>query len=136
MQISQWKKQALDELPYLFSKQEKDREKTETETETTIANLYQQIGQLKVEVDYLKKNQGGSLEIKRGMIESEHLSLSIVRQCELLGIARSSYYYEPIPMSEENLQLMRMLDEQYTRMPCYGTRKMTAWLNQQGYPVR
>jgi len=69
------------------------------------------------------------------MIESEHQSLSIARQCELLGIARSSYYYEPVPMSEENLQLMRLLDEQYTRTPCYGTRKMTAWLNQQGYPV-
>lgn len=69
------------------------------------------------------------------MIEPEHPSLSIARQCELVGIARSSYYYEPIPTSEENLQLMRLLDEQYTRTPCYGTRKMTAWLNQQGYPV-
>jgi putative transposase len=69
------------------------------------------------------------------MIEPEHPSLSIARQCELVGMARSSYYYEPVPMSEENLQLMRLLDEQYTRMPCYGTRKMTAWLNQQGYPV-
>src|SRR5437762_14252317 len=54
-QISQWKKQVLDELPQLCSKQEKDREKAETETEAIIANLYQQIGQLKVEVDYLKK---------------------------------------------------------------------------------
>lgn len=57
-QISQWKTQALHGLPQIFSKQEKDREKTETETETTIANLYQQIGQLKVEVDYLKKKSG------------------------------------------------------------------------------
>jgi len=48
----------LDELPQFFSKQEKDRGKTESETETTIANLYQQIGQLKVEVDYLKKKSG------------------------------------------------------------------------------
>jgi transposase-like protein len=57
-QISQWKKQVLDELPNLFSKQEKEREKAETETEATIAHLYQQIGQLKVEVDYLKKKSG------------------------------------------------------------------------------
>jgi putative transposase len=69
------------------------------------------------------------------MIEPEHPSLSIARQCELVGIARSSYYYDPVPTSEENLQLMRLLDEQYTRTPCYGTRRMTAWLNQQGYPV-
>jgi transposase-like protein len=57
-QISQWKKQVLDELPNLFSKQEKERGKTETETETIISHLYQQIGQLKVEVDYLKKKSG------------------------------------------------------------------------------
>jgi transposase len=57
-QISQWKKQVLDELPHLFSRQEKNRERTEAEAETTIANLYQQIGQLKVEVDYLKKKSG------------------------------------------------------------------------------
>jgi transposase-like protein len=57
-QISQWKKQALDELPQIFSKQGKDREKAETENETLVSNLYQQIGQLKVEVDYLKKKSG------------------------------------------------------------------------------
>jgi putative transposase len=69
------------------------------------------------------------------MIEPEHPSLSIARQCELLGIARSSYYYEPVPESEENLHLMRLLDEQYTRVPFYGTRRMTAWLQAQGYAV-
>ncbi len=61
--------------------------------------------------------------------------MSIVQQCELLGLACSSYYYEPVPISEENLLLMRLLDEQYTRTPFYGTRKMTAWLHTQGYPV-
>lgn len=50
-------------------------------------------------------------------------------------MARSSYYYEPAQESEENLQLMRLLDEQYTRTPFYGTRKMTAWLQSVGYPV-
>src|SRR5260370_36920439 len=50
-------------------------------------------------------------------------------------MTRKSNYNEPVPMSEENLQLMRLIDEQYTAMSCYGTRKMTAWLNQQGYPV-
>ncbi len=58
-----------------------------------------------------------------------------MQQCELLGLARSSYYYEPVPEREENLLLMRLLDEQYTRTPFYGTRKMTAWLHTQGYPV-
>lgn len=69
------------------------------------------------------------------MIEPGHPDLSIAQQCELLGLARSSYYYEPVPESEENLHLMRLLDEQYTRTPFYGSRKMTAWLHTQGYPV-
>ena len=69
------------------------------------------------------------------MIEPAHPHVSIARQCELLKMARSSYYYEPAPESEENLQLMRLLDEQYTRIPFYGTRKMTAWLQTQGYEV-
>jgi putative transposase len=58
-----------------------------------------------------------------------------MQQCELLGLARSSYYYEPVPESAENLHLMRLLDEQYTRTSFYGTRKMTAWLHTQGYPI-
>jgi len=69
------------------------------------------------------------------LIEPDHPQLSIAQQCHLLGLARSSYYYEPVPVSEENLHLMRLLDEQYTRTPFYGTRKMTAWLQTQGYPV-
>lgn len=77
----------------------------------------------------------GSLEEKRRAIEPGHLHLSIERQCELLGLARSTYYYEPLPESEENLRLMRLLDEQYTRTPFYGSRRMTVWLQAQGYAV-
>ena len=73
--------------------------------------------------------------MKRSFIEPAHPHISIARQCELLHMARSSYYYEPTQGSEENLQLMRLLDEQYTRTPFYGTRKMTAWLHSLGYPV-
>jgi putative transposase len=73
--------------------------------------------------------------MKRELIEPAHAQLSIARQCELLGLARSSYYYEPLEEREENLLLMHLLDEQYTRTPFYGTRKMTAWLQLQGYRV-
>jgi putative transposase len=58
-----------------------------------------------------------------------------MRQCELLGLARSSYYYQPIPARPENLALMRLLDEQYWRTPFYGSRRMTVWLQQQGHAV-
>lgn len=73
--------------------------------------------------------------MKRELIEPAHAQLSIARHCELLGLARSSDYSEPIEEREENLMLMRLLDEQYTRTPFYGTRKMTAWLQRQGYRV-
>jgi putative transposase len=69
------------------------------------------------------------------LIDPDHPQLSIVRQCELLGLARSSYYYEPVPESEEDLLLMRLLDEQYTRTPFYGKRKMVVFLAEQGYAV-
>ncbi len=64
------------------------------------------------------------------MIEPNHPLLSLRRQCDLLGLNRSSWYYEPGHESEENLGLMRLIDEQYTRTPFYGVRRMTAYLSQ------
>jgi len=76
-----------------------------------------------------------SLEQRRSWIQSEHSVLSVRRQCELLGLARSSWYYQPREVSAENLSLLRLLDEQYTRCPFYGVRRMTAWLRTQGHLV-
>jgi putative transposase len=59
----------------------------------------------------------------------------VARQCELLGLARSSWYYQPTGESSETLALLRLLDEQYTRTPFYGVRRMTAWLRSQGHVV-
>ncbi len=69
------------------------------------------------------------------MIEWDHPTISLRRQCVLLGLNRSSWYYQPCQDQEENLQLMRLLDNQYTRTPFYGSRRMTAWLWAQGYGV-
>jgi len=69
------------------------------------------------------------------MIEPDHAHIGIARQCELLGLPRSTYYYASQGESGENLQLMRLLDEQYTQTPYYGIRRMTAWLRSQGYEV-
>ncbi len=57
------------------------------------------------------------------------------RQCALLGVNRSSLYYEPVTETPENLRLMRRIDAQYTACPFYGSRKMTRWLVQQGEAV-
>jgi len=72
---------------------------------------------------------------RRALVERGHADLSVRRQCELLGVNRAGLYYQPVGESEENLLLLRLLDEQYTRTPFYGSRKMTAWLRTQGHEV-
>lgn len=104
-QRAQWKKQVLDERPPSFEHPRSERAKDE---EALIASLYQQIGQLKVEVDFLKKTLIGSVEQKRLLIEPDHAELSIVRQWERLEWARSSSYDQPVPSSEEDLFIMRL----------------------------
>ncbi len=71
------------------------------------------------------------MSTKRTLIEPDHPGLSLRRQCELLGLNRSSWYYQPVTESPENLQLMRWIDEQYTRTPFYGWPRMTAYLREQ-----
>jgi len=68
------------------------------------------------------------------MIDRE-LDISICRQCELLQIHRSGLYYMPVPESEENLYLMRLMDEQYLNTPFYGIKRLTKLLSKKGYPI-
>jgi len=74
---------------------------------------------------------------KRAMIEPGHPEMSIRHQCELLGLNRASWYNGPVEAQEsaENLELMHLIDEEYTRHPFYGSRRITTWLNRQGYAV-
>jgi putative transposase len=76
-----------------------------------------------------------SIDLKRPLIEPSNCHLSIRRQCELLDINRSSYYLEPAAESEENLRLMRLIDQQFMRTPFYGSRRMTASLERSGEMV-
>lgn len=64
-----------------------------------------------------------------------HPELSVRRQCELVGLNRSTLYYEPAPETPENLELMRLIDEQYTRCPFYGSRRIARWLARHGHEV-
>lgn len=57
------------------------------------------------------------------------------RQCALLGLNRSTWYYEPVPESAANLALMRRIDEQYLHRPYFGSRRMAQWLRRQGVPI-
>lgn len=69
------------------------------------------------------------------MIEPAHPKFSVTQQCELLGLPRSSFYYEPRPVSTEQLKLMRAIDELYLAYPFYGSRQMTRALRREGYEV-
>jgi putative transposase len=76
-----------------------------------------------------------SLEQKRLLVEAQNQQISQRRQCQLLGLNRATLYYLGVGESQENLHLMRLLDEQYTRFPFYGVLKMTQWLRSQHYQV-
>lgn len=69
------------------------------------------------------------------LVEAQNPDISQRRQCQLLGLNRAGLYYQAVEESPENLQLMRLLDEQYTRFPFYGVLKMTQWLRTQQYQV-
>lgn len=74
------------------------------------------------------------LHERRMMVESSEF-LSQEKQCELVNIHRSGLFYSPVPEREENLKMMRMLDEQYFDTPFYGALKLTAWLKEKGFSV-
>ncbi|MBU2960720.1 hypothetical protein KO516_07785 [Citreicella sp. C3M06] len=63
-------------------------------------------------------------EMRRGTIEPDNLDLLIGQQCRLLSIARSSFYYAPKGETEQNLELMRQIDEQFLETPFFGVRQM------------
>jgi len=67
------------------------------------------------------------------MIDRQHSALPVVNQCALLNLSRSSVYYRPAPTNEEDLALMRLIDEQYLRTPYYGSRRMVEALRRQGH---
>ncbi len=74
---------------------------------------------------------------KIAMIEPKHSQLSIVRQCELLTLSRATYYRNTdwVGESEENMGIMNLIDEEYTRHPFYGSRKMRDYLRRLGHKV-
>ena len=74
-------------------------------------------------------------EEKKRFIDIGSEELSVRDQCLVLGINRSSLYYKPVSISEETIRIMNILDEQYTKTPFYGVRKMVETLNRVGHEV-
>jgi len=68
-------------------------------------------------------------------VDQDHPEISVRRQCALLGVNRSGLYYQPLGENEESLTLMRLIDEEYTRHPFLGSRRIREWLCGRGYQV-
>lgn len=82
----------------------------------------------------LKKKLNSSPEKKKLLLENNHHKLTLSRQCELLGVSRSTFYYVP-RIDPQNEELMRAIDEIYTSRPFYGSRRIHIALNRQGYAI-
>ena len=133
-QITQWKRQLSEGAPELFERGGTGRS---VDAEALTAPLYQEIGRLKLEVDFLqKKTLSAPAAKRRAWIELGHPHVPVTRQCALLQVPRSSAYYTPnTTESAGNPALMRLIDEQYMSESFYGSPRMTWWLNQQGFGV-
>jgi putative transposase len=76
-----------------------------------------------------------SVSDRKGLVDRNHPKLSINRQCELLQVSKGALYYTPKPLDPYTLTLMDLIDEQHTKAPFYGSRRLTAFLNSKGHPV-
>ncbi|ACN15113.1 transposase (IS150 family protein) [Desulforapulum autotrophicum HRM2] len=72
---------------------------------------------------------------RRHLIDITHSDISINRQCELLQVSKGALYYQPRPIDPYTLLLMDLIDKQHTITPFYGSRRLVAWLKQEGHPV-
>ena len=100
------------------------------------ADLFQQIGKLQMELEWLKKNLScfDAHELRK-LVDSDHPELSISRQCALLGLPRSTHYYRPTPVRASTLRIMARIDALYVEDPCSGSRRMVEYLAREGIPI-
>lgn len=132
-QVRHWKSQAIEAIRDSFSK---GRERRQEDQEALITGLYEQIGRLQTELNWLKKNVELTIEEKRRIAAEDDAEITLVRRCELLGLSRSSYYFQKKPLDAQTERLLQLLDQHYTQFPHEGKIKRARWLSAQvGYTV-
>ena len=136
--IQNWKKQFLDNASIAFEparavsefKNEIDELKRENDA------LARALGKTTVERDWaVGKLESLDLSNKKDLVDSKLNTVSKTRQCEMIGVSRSSLYYAPRPMSASNVQLLHRIDEIYTDSPEYGYRFIHKQLLEDGISV-
>ena len=109
---------------------------TVIEQEKKIDELHRQLGKRTAELEWAsKKLQSLDFKAKNALIKSEQDGLSVQKQCALLDFNRSSYYYQPIQISQRKLSILREVDNIYTEIPFFGYRKVYQQLLENGFKV-
>jgi putative transposase len=118
----------MDSMLASFSRKPKN---TKPEMDEELVELCKTLGKLALENEELKtKVRSLSLETRKEMIDKDDPTLSVRRQCEILGVSRGTYYYAPKPENELNITLMKLIEEKYAESPNFGKRRMCDYLNQ------
>jgi len=136
--LNQWKKKFLENASLAFDVGEATKEYREKieKLEKENGALAKTLGKTTVERDWAVGNlRSLDSSNKRGLIDSRLESLSLTRQCHLLGLNRSSLYYRPKGISQYDLNLMRRIDEIYTKRSTLGYRMIHRHLQEEGYRV-
>jgi len=116
----------------IFNKH-KDREKAEQKEK--ISQLYKSISELKYENDWIKKIRTFSLKERLKLFEKSDRQYSMLKQCALLGINRTTLYYKPVGINNMDCEMMNLLYEQYTKAPFCGVSMMREFLRSKEYEV-
>ena len=136
-QIQTWKKALADGAAAIFDHGNgTNKGKEQKNNDALVAQLYSADRPAQGGAGFLGgKVRSMSPAKRRELVDRQHQTLSIVRQCALMGVSRSSLYYRPKETSQQGLSLMREMDRQYLETPFYGSRRMRASLERQGMPV-
>lgn len=131
--VGQWKKEIIDQAKTLF---EANRGPKPVVAHQQPELLFSEIGKLKMELDWLKKVRDQPVMIRQGWIDKAD-TVPISRQCELSGICRATVYAHEKPKSvnKSDLLVSWLIDEEYTRHPFFGSRRMVVFLNEAGRKV-
>ncbi len=125
--LQEWKKQFLENAALAFepAKAVKEYKEQIKAQEQEIEELQKALGKTTIERDWaVKKLKSLGSSNRRSLVEPKLNTVSMARQCELIGIHRSTLYYKPKGFSQESIRIMHRIDEIYTEMPFYGHRRI------------
>jgi len=136
--LKQWKKRFLENASLAFdlgnaTKEYKEKiENLEKENE----QLAKTLGKTTIERDWaVGKLKSLDLSSKKSLIESKLKEISVMRQCELIGLNRSSLYYKKKPISKDDKKIMQKIEEIYAGISTYGYRRIHKKLKEEGYKI-